>query len=130
MAENDLKKLTKDELIALAEEQAAKLAAAEEQAAKLAAAEEQTVAAAPQPADPELKSQMVRIRIPRSRTNNAPVYVALNDYNAMIPRGVEVSVPKYVYLHLQECLDADEAAALKLDQMQEEFAARTRSYFG
>ena len=26
--------------------------------------------------------------------------------------------------------DADEAAALKLDQMQEEFAARTRSYFG
>lgn len=129
MAETDLKKLTKDELIALAEEQAAKLAAAEEQAAKLAAAEE-TVAAAPQPADQELKSQMVRIRIPRSRTNNAPVYVALNDYNAMIPRGVEVSVPKYVYLHLQECLDADEAAALKLDQMQEEFAARTRSYFG
>lgn len=123
MAETDLKKLTKDELIALAEKQAA----------KLAAAEEHTVAAAPQPADPadpELKSQMVRIRIPRSRTNNAPVYVALNDYNAMIPRGVEVSVPKYVYLHLQECLDADEAAALKLDQMQEEFAARTRSYFG
>lgn len=120
MAETDLKKMTKDELIALAEEQAA----------KLAAAEEQTVAAAPQPADPELKSQMVRIRIPRSRTNNAPVYVALNDYNAMIPRGVEVSVPKYVYLHLQECLDADDAAAMKLDQMQEEFAARTRSYFG
>ena len=119
MSETDLKKLTKDELIALAEKQAAKLAAAEE-----------TVAAAPQPADPELKSQMVRIRIPRSRANNAPVYVALNDYNAMIPRGVEVSVPKYVYLHLQECLDADEAAALKLDQMQEEFAARTRSYFG
>nr|DAR46961.1 MAG TPA: hypothetical protein [Caudoviricetes sp.] len=119
MAETDLKKLTKDELITLAEEQAARLAAAEEQAQ-----------AAAQAADQELKSQMVRIRIPRSRSNNAPVYVALNDYNAMIPRGVEVSVPKYVYLHLQECLDADEAAALKLDQMQEEFAARTRSYFG
>lgn len=124
MAETDLKKLTKDELITLAEEQAARLAAAEEQAQAAAQAAE------PQPSDPELKSQMVRIRIPRSRSNNAPVYVALNDYNAMIPRGVEVSVPKYVYLHLQECLDADEAAALKLDQMQEEFAARTRSYFG
>lgn len=129
MAETDLKKLTKDELITLAEEQAARLAAAEERDAKLAAAEEQAQAAA-KATDQELKSQMVRIRIPRSRSNNAPVYVALNDYNAMIPRGVLVSVPKYVYLHLQECLDADEAAALKLDQMQEEFAARTRSYFG
>lgn len=117
----DLKKLTKDELIALAEKQASELE--EKQAANAVPAETGG-------SDPEMKTRMMRIRIPRSRGNSAPVYVAVNDYNAMIPRGVEVSVPEYVYLHLTECLDADEAAALKLDQMQEEFAARTRSYFG
>lgn len=117
----DLKKLTKDELIALAEKQASELE--EKQAANALPAETGG-------SDPEMKTRMMRIRIPRSRGNSAPVYVAVNDYNAMIPRGVEVSVPEYVYLHLTECLDADDAAAMKLDQMQEEFAQRTRSYFG
>lgn len=39
------------------------------------------------------------------------VYVNVNNYNALIPRGKRVSVPYYVYLHIQEMLKQDAATA-------------------
>lgn len=44
------------------------------------------------------------------------VYVNVNNYNALIPRGKRVSVPYYVYMHLQEMQkqDADTASMIRM----------------
>ena len=53
---------------------------------------------------------------------NAPVFVGLNEYTALIPRGVEVSVPYAVARMLEESQDA--ATALMMTRMAGEFEER------
>ena len=45
--------------------------------------------------------KMVKIKIPLTRTETEPVYVAVNGKAFMIKRGVEVEVPDYVVEVLQ-----------------------------
>ena len=44
----------------------------------------------------------VKIIIELDKHDKEPVYVSVNDYTAVIKRGVEVEVPYFVYKHIQE----------------------------
>lgn len=69
--------------------------------------------------------RLVELRLPKSRYQSAPRYVALGDYNAMIPRGVTVKVPFFVAEHVRECEEQDEKTATMLTKMQNDYAAET-----
>ena len=55
---------------------------------------------------------------------NAPVFVGLNEYTALIPRGVEVSVPYAVARMLEESQAHDAATALIMTRLAGEFEQR------
>ena len=55
---------------------------------------------------------------------SAPVFVGLNDYTALIPRGVEVSVPYAVAKMLEESQQQDAATALLITRMTGEYEVR------
>jgi len=55
---------------------------------------------------------------------SAPVFVGLNDYTALIPRGVEVSVPYPVARMLEESQAQDAATALMITRMAGEYEER------
>lgn len=55
---------------------------------------------------------------------NAPVFVGLNEYTALIPRGIEVSVPYAVARMLEESQAQDAATALMMTRMAGEFEER------
>lgn len=56
-----------------------------------------------------------------------PLFVSVNNYRAAIPRGVEVSIPYYVYKHIQEMSAQDEATAQLIAMQSNEFEAKTKS---
>lgn len=47
------------------------------------------------------------------------LYVNVNNYNALIPRGKRVSVPYYVYLHIRE-MQAQDAQTANMIRMYED----------
>ena len=47
------------------------------------------------------KSNMVKIKIPKTKEEKEPVFVGINEETWLIQRGVEVEVPDYVALFLQ-----------------------------
>ena len=47
------------------------------------------------------KQKMVKIRIPRTKTDQEDVFVSVNNYTCIIKRGVEVEVPDFVAEVLQ-----------------------------
>jgi hypothetical protein len=49
------------------------------------------------------------------------LYVNINDYNAVIPRGVEVTVPYYVAKHIEESQAQDESTAAMITELVEEW---------
>lgn len=54
------------------------------------------------------KQKMVKIRIPRTKKNEADVFVSVNDYTCIVKRGVEVEVPDFiaeVLQHREEMLE-------------------------
>lgn len=53
--------------------------------------------------------EKVKIKLPRGTGVDPQVYVSVNDYTCIIPRGVEVEVPIFV----KEELDRSEAAREK-----------------
>lgn len=69
--------------------------------------------------------RLVDLRLPKSKYQSAPLYVAIGDYNALIPRGVNVKVPYYVAEHVRECEEQDEKTATMLTEMQNNYAADT-----
>lgn len=53
----------------------------------------------------EVKEKLVKVRIPKTKENQADVYVSVNSRRWLIQRGVEVEVPECVaevLLHSQE----------------------------
>lgn len=60
--------------------------------------------------NPETTEKTVRIRLPLSRENSAPVPVGLNDRTFLIKRGVDVEVPESVAKILEESERAKMAA--------------------
>ena len=87
-----------------------------------AAAEEKEVkeVKAEAPAQEEEKieyKERVRIRLPIDRNKGDALYVAVNDYSAMIKRGEWVYVPYYVALHIQECQAQEEKAEMLIEAL-------------
>ena len=58
--------------------------------------------------NPETKRKMVKIKIPRERSNQEDVFVSVNMETFLIKRNVEVEVPDYVaevLQHQEEMID-------------------------
>lgn len=55
-----------------------------------------------------------------------PLFVSVNNYRAAIPRGVEVSIPYYVYKHIQEMSAQDEATAAMITAKSSEFESKSK----
>lgn len=103
MSEMNLKNLTKDELIA-----------------RLEAAE-----AAAKPANEVMNNDPNRrVRIELFKDNgrySEPLSVSVNDYSAVIKRGVPVEVPYFVAKHLEEVMAQDKATASMIGRMTAEW---------
>lgn len=107
------------------------LAVKDAELAALKAAKETPAEAAPASAyreDPEKMAQLVTIRLPISGANKEPLYVRINDRSFAIKRGVDVSIPYYVWLHLQECQQADDAIALRMNDLAGKFSSAVEAY--
>ena len=55
-----------------------------------------------------------------------PLSVSVNDYEAVIQRGVEVEVPYFVAKHLEEVAAQDEATAAMIGQLSTEWENRAK----
>ena len=120
----DTKTRTVEELEAL-------LAEKEKQLAELAAKQEQEQAAAPTSAyveDAEALNRKVQITLPISGSNKEPLFVRVNDKTFTIMRGKPVSLPYYVWLHLQESMQADDALAIRMSELSGSFANGLEMY--
>lgn len=56
----------------------------------------------------EVKEKLVKVRIPKTKENQADEFVSVNDRTWLLQRGVEVEVPECVaevLLHKQEMLE-------------------------
>ena len=54
--------------------------------------------------------KMIKIRLPLTRENSAPVYVSVNERSWLIKRGVEVAVPECVVEVLRNQEEAETRA--------------------
>lgn len=68
----------------------------------------------------------VKVRLPLG-ADKEPVTVRVNDRLFIIKRGVEVEVPYYVGLSLQESMDADDAVRMRLSGMDEKFSTESEN---
>lgn len=55
-----------------------------------------------------------------------PYHVSVNDYDAIIQRGVEVEVPYYVAKHLEEIAEQDAATANMIGKLTAEWEDKSR----
>lgn len=105
---SELSKLTKDELIA-------RLQAAEE------ASKRKPVVVNNDP------NRRVKIRLFKDNGRySQPLPVSVNDYSALIQRGVDVFVPYYVAKHIEEVTMQDDATANMIGRMTAEWDAKSK----
>lgn len=105
---SELNKLTKEELIA-------RLQAAEE------AAKPKSVVVNNDP------NRRVKISLFKDNGRySQPLPVSVNDYSALIQRGVEVEVPYYVAKHLDEVAKQDAATANMIGRMTAEWDSKAK----
>lgn len=108
MSETNLTKLSKEELIA-------RLEAAE--AANKPAAEAVNN-------DP---NRRVKIKLFKDNDKYSQHYhVSVNDYNAVIQRGVTVEVPYFVAKHMEEISAQDEATATMIGKLTAEWESKSK----
>lgn len=55
-----------------------------------------------------------------------PLMVSVNDYTALIQRGVQVEVPYYVAMHIQEIEEQDAKTAMMISDLAESFANKAQ----
>lgn len=70
-----------------------------------------------------------RVKIKLFKDNDRysqPYTVSVNDYTAVIQRGVEVEVPYYVAKHMEEIADQDAATAMMIGKMTAEWDDKSR----
>lgn len=71
-----------------------------------------------------------RVRIKLFKDNNKyrePLFVSVNDYSALIQRGVYVEVPMFVAQHIQEMEEADAKTAGMIESLTRDFENNMRS---
>lgn len=70
-----------------------------------------------------------RVKIKLFKDNDRysqPYTVSVNDYTAVIQRGVEVEVPYYVAKHMEEIADQDAATAMMIGKLATEWDDKSR----
>ena len=55
-----------------------------------------------------------------------PVFVAVNGERYIVPRGVEVEIPEYIYEVLERSMAEDQQTALMLERLENKFAVKTK----
>ena len=55
-----------------------------------------------------------------------PVFVAVNGERYIVPRGVEVEIPEYIYEVLERSMAEDQQTALMLERLENKFAEKTK----
>lgn len=78
--------------------------------------------------DAENLKRRVVIRLPVSGSNKEPLFVRFGDETFTIRRGADVSIPYYVWLHLQECQQADDALTLRMNDLSGAFTSSVELY--
>lgn len=107
MSETNLSKLTKEELIA-----------------RLEAAE-----AAAKPVNEVVNhdpNRRVKILVELDKHDSEPLHVSVNDYTAVIKRGVEVEVPYFVAKHLEEMKEQNNATIRMIHGLSTEWNGRAK----
>ena len=67
----------------------------------------------------------VKIRLDSGIGQREPLPVRVNDYTAIIKRGVTVEVPYFVALAIQESQDADVKTALRIEELASKFESES-----
>jgi len=68
----------------------------------------------------------VKIRLDSGIGQREPLPVRVNDYTAIIKRGVTVEVPYFVALAIQESQDADLKTSLRIEELTSKFEAESK----
>lgn len=121
MAEKTKEQLL-EELAALQEEK-------EALSADLATAQAELTAAQTPKAEPVNNDPNRRVRIELFKDGDKykePLTVSVNDYTAVIKRGVPVEVPYYVAKHLEEVAAQDKATAAMIGRMTAEWSGKAK----
>ena len=77
--------------------------------------------------EPEQLDPKRLVTIKLFRDNNRykePLFVNVNDYSAQIQRGVSVQVPYFVAKHIEEMNAQDEATAMMVEGLVNEYAGK------
>lgn len=56
-----------------------------------------------------------------------PLMVSVNDYTALIQRGVPVDVPYYVAMHIREIEEQDAKTAMMIGELADAFASKAQN---
>lgn len=68
----------------------------------------------------------VKIRLYRDNNKNRdPLLVSVNDYTALIKRGVTVEVPYFVAKHIEEMAEQDAATVAMIEDLTQQFAPKS-----
>ena len=71
--------------------------------------------------------QMVKIKLFRDNNRyKEPLFVSVNNYTALIQRGVQVEVPYFVARHIEEMNAQDEATAMLVEGLAKEYGEKSR----
>lgn len=118
------------------EELEALLAAKEAEIAQLQkAAEKKTTEKKEEPApasgyseDVDKLKRRVSIRLPLQGSNKEPLFVRFGDETFTIRRGVDVSIPYYIWLHLEESKQAEDAIQIRMNDLTGDFSDKVEAY--
>ncbi|MBR4068636.1 MAG: hypothetical protein IKK08_08445 [Clostridia bacterium] len=77
--------------------------------------------------DGDALKRRVTIRLPIAG-NKEPLFVRFGDETFTIRRGVDVSIPYYIWLHLEESRQAEDAIQMRMNDLTGSFADRVELY--
>lgn len=77
--------------------------------------------------DADALKRRVTVRLPIAG-NKEPLFVRFGDETLTIRRGVDVSIPYYIWLHLEESRQAEDAIQMRMNDLTGSFADRVELY--
>ena len=77
--------------------------------------------------DVDALKRRVTVRLPIAG-NKEPLFVRFGDETLTIRRGVDVSIPYYIWLHLEESRQAEDAIQMRMNDLTGSFADRVELY--
>lgn len=113
-------------LLAAKEAEIAQLQKAAEK--KTAEKKEETAPASGYSEDVDKLKKRVTIRLPLQGSNKEPLFARFGDETFTIRRGVDVSIPYYIWLHLEESKQAEDAIQIRMNDLTGDFTDKVEAY--